>query len=85
VELDGLRWTLIHAGPTLDAILGTNGIRFVKLDLINLTGTDLNAVSTTPTFLLVHNRIHMVLKDINRLALCHKLKPGWVYFRFDRW
>jgi hypothetical protein len=58
VELDGFRWTLVDAGPTFDAFLGMDRIRFLLLDFIDFTRADLNAVSTTLAFVLINNRIH---------------------------
>jgi hypothetical protein len=58
-ELDRLHRTLVHTGPAFDAFFSMGWIRFVHLNLIDLAGADLNAVSTTFTFLLVHNGIHI--------------------------
>jgi hypothetical protein len=57
-ELDGFGRALDDAGPALNTFLGMDRIRFVLFQLINLAGANLNAVSTTRTFVFINQRIH---------------------------
>jgi hypothetical protein len=59
VELDGLLWTLVDAGPALDTLFGMDGVRFVIFHLIDFTGTDLNTVATTLAYISIHYGIHI--------------------------
>lgn len=58
MKSDGLHRTLAHASPTFDTLFRVDRIGFIFFDLIDLTGTDLGAVSTTIAFVWVNNRIH---------------------------
>jgi hypothetical protein len=59
MELDGLLRTLVDTAPALDTLFGMDGVRFIIFHLIDFTGTDLNAVATTRTYISIHHGIHI--------------------------
>jgi hypothetical protein len=52
-ELDGFGWALGDAGPAFNTFFWMDRIRFVVFHLIDLAGTNLNAISTTRAFFLI--------------------------------
>ncbi len=53
---------MVHAGPAFNTILRPGRIGSFFFEVINLTGTDLNAVSTAIAFFSVNSRIHGYFK-----------------------
>jgi hypothetical protein len=53
-ELDGFGRALGDAGPALNTFFWMGRIRLFISHLINLAGTNLNAVSTTCAFVLIN-------------------------------
>jgi len=58
-ELDGFGGALGDAGPALNTFFWMDRIRFILFHLIDLAGTNLNAVSTTRAFVFINHRVHI--------------------------